>query len=125
MAATQPVPCVPFAHAAKQHYQTIVAKVASTPTAAMVAFAQATIVHGDGAVAVVDTGDASPEPGLFLVLTLEKSRSGDTCAAVLKAKLLKLPVAPHVRYVRPPPRRLQRLFHSCDASATRADREKA
>eukprot|EP00969_Alexandrium_andersonii_P068579 3025827-Alexandrium_andersonii.AAC.1 len=69
--------------------------------ATLAAFAHAVVVHGDGAVAIVDTGDASPEPGLFLVLTLEKARVDETCVAGLKAKLLKLPGTPGVLYVRP------------------------
>ena len=69
--ALQPGSCVPFTRPGKQYVQTIVAKVADIPKATLAAFAQATIVHGDGAVAIVDTGDVSPEPGLFLVLTLE------------------------------------------------------
>ena len=125
MAAVQPASCVPFTRPSKQHAQTLVAKVANIPKATLAAFAQAVLVHGDGAVAIVDTGDVSPEPGLFLVLTLEKARADETCVAGLKTKLLKLPGAPDVLYVRPLTRRLQRLFHWGDAHAKRADVEKA
>ena len=112
-----------------RHVQTIVAKVDGVSKATLTAFATATVVSGESAVAFVDTGAASPDPGLFLLVTFERPWTELSCVGKLKSMLLRLPgegqSAPDVLYVRPLTRRLQRLFHWGDAHAKRADVEKA
>ena len=120
--------CVPTVHVDK-HLQTFVAKVAGVSKSTLAALARAVVVTGEGSVAVVDTGDDSRDPGLFLVVTFAKPWTVDAGLARLKNQILKVPgdgaPAPDVLYVRPLTRRLQRLFHWGDAHAKRADVERA
>ena len=68
-----------------RHVQTIVAKVDGVSKATLTAFATATVVSGESAVAVVDTGAASPDPGLFLLVTFERPWTELSCVGKLKA----------------------------------------
>jgi len=120
--------CVPTVHVDRQ-LQTFVAKVSGVSKSTLAALAQALVVSGEGGVAVVDTGDASPDPGLYVVVTFAKPWTPAAGIARLRNAILNLPgdraPAPNVHCVRPLTRRLQRLFHWGDAHAKRADVEKA
>ena len=100
-------------------------KTRNVPKAMLAELCRACVVTGDGAVALVETPDTSFEPGLFLVVSLDKAHKLDASVSELKQRMLKLPGEPDVLYVRPLTRRLQRLFHWGDVYAKRVDVEKA
>ena len=120
--------CTPIVHVDRQ-VQTFVAKVSGVSKSTLAALAQAIVVTGEGGVAVVDTGDVSRDPGLFLVVTFAKPWTATAGLARLKNQILKVPgdraPAPDILYIRPFTRRLQRLFHWGDAHTKRADVEKS
>ena len=125
MATPEPAPCAAFTRPGKEKVQTLVVKTRNVPKAMLAELCRACIVTGDGAVALVETDSVSFEPGLFLVVSLDKAHKLDATVSELKQRVLKLPGEPEVLYVRPLTRRLQRLFRWGDAHAKRADVEKA
>ena len=125
MATLQPAPCAAFTRPGKEQVQTFVAKTRNVPKAMLAELGRACVVTCDGAVALVETPDTSFEPGLFLVVSLDKAHKLDASVSELKQRMLKLPGEPDVLYVRPLTRRLQRLFHWGDVCAKHVDVEKA